>query len=96
MEEPEEYYEAHERVKQAMYKYEMENLDVEYLYATEYELEQGKVLVKYMRDQDYLVVIRCFEWEIDFDKQVEVSKFKINDFNVFVELELISNGELNL
>ncbi|PIH59697.1 hypothetical protein [Paenibacillus sp. LK1] len=92
--EEKEYYEAHERVKIAMYSYELKNPDVEYLYATEYELEQGKVLVKYMRDQDYLVVIRCFEWEIDFDNQVEVSKFKITDFNVFVEI--FSNGELNL
>ncbi|MFS0857356.1 hypothetical protein [Paenibacillus taichungensis] len=89
-----EYYEIHERVKIAMYAYELQNPHVEYLCATEHQLHQGKVLVKYMKDQYHLVVIRCFEWEIDFDKQVEISKFKIKDFEVFSEL--LSNGELKL
>lgn len=89
-----EYYEASERVQIAMFSYELKNPEVEYLYATEYELHEGKVLVKYMRDKYYIVVIRCFEWEVDFDKQVEISKLQISDFNVFAEL--LSNGELKL
>ncbi|WP_063565456.1 hypothetical protein [Paenibacillus sp. O199] len=86
MEEPEEYYEAHERVKQAMYQYENENPEVEYLCATEYELEQGKVLIKYMRDKYYLVVIRCYSWVHDFNDQIDISKFSISDFNVFSKM----------
>ncbi|WP_440118394.1 hypothetical protein [Paenibacillus sp. QZ-Y1] len=86
MEEPEEYYEAHERVKQAMYKYELENLDVEYLCATEYQLEEGKVLIKYMRDRYYFVVIRCYDWIHDYNEQIVISKFSISDYEVFMRL----------
>ncbi|RPK23998.1 hypothetical protein [Paenibacillus xylanexedens] len=86
MEEPEEYYEAHERIKQAMYSYELENLDVEFLGGTEYQLEEGKVLIKYMRDRYYFVVIRCYDWIIDYNEQIVISKFSISDYEVFMRL----------
>ncbi|WP_336764987.1 hypothetical protein [Paenibacillus sp. USHLN196] len=86
MEEPEEYYEAHERIKQAMYKYELENLDVEFLGGTEYELEQGKVIIRYLRDRYYLVTIRYYDWIFEYDDQIDISRFSIADFNVFSKL----------